>query len=135
MIVPRSRSPIHKMLPVLGVVAALVLGFAIAANRPGPGSGRHVLVISIDGMAATYYTHPPSGLEIPNLRRLMLEGSFAETVQGVYPSVTYPSHTTIVTGRMPIEHGIYTNLSSREAGKNPEDWFWFAKAIRMRTLW
>jgi len=123
------------MLPILLVTAALVLAFAIAGNNPGPGSGRHVLVISIDGMAAGYYTHPPSGLQIPNLRRLMSEGSFAESVQGIYPTVTYPSHTTIVTGRMPIEHGIYTNLSSRQAGKNSEDWFWFAKAIRTRTLW
>jgi len=36
---------------------------------------------------------------------------------------------------MPAEHGIYSNLSSREAGKNPGDWFWFAKAIKTPTLW
>jgi predicted AlkP superfamily pyrophosphatase or phosphodiesterase len=63
------------------------------------------------------------------------EGSFAEAVEGIYPTVTYPSHTTLVTGRLPAEHGIYTNLSSREAGKNPRDWFWFANAIKLPTLW
>lgn len=135
MTLPGSRRAFHWLLASLVAMAALVLGFAIAANTPGSGSGRHVVVISIDGMPSSYYMQPPPGLQIPNLRRLMSEGSFAEAVEGVYPTVTYPSHTTIVTGRMPAGHGIYTNLSSRQAGKNSQDWFWFAKAIRARTLW
>jgi predicted AlkP superfamily pyrophosphatase or phosphodiesterase len=36
---------------------------------------------------------------------------------------------------MPAEHGIYSNLSSRQPGKNLEDWFWFANAIKVPTLW
>ena len=78
---------------------------------------------------------PPSGLQIPTLRRLMAAGSFAEAVEGVYPTLTYPSHTTLVTGRLPAEHGIYTNLSSREPGKHASDWFWFAKAIKVPAIW
>jgi predicted AlkP superfamily pyrophosphatase or phosphodiesterase len=92
-------------------------------------------MISIDGLGASWYMSPLPKLRIPNLRRLMEEGSYAEGVEGVYPSVTYPSHTTLVTGRLPGEHGIFTNLSSREAGKNPKDWFWFANAIQVPTLW
>jgi predicted AlkP superfamily pyrophosphatase or phosphodiesterase len=65
----------------------------------------------------------------------MEEGSYAEGVEGVYPSVTYPAHTTLVTGRLPAEHGVYTNRSSREPGKNLGDWFWFANAIKVSTLW
>ncbi len=53
-------------------------------------------------------------VRISHLLQLKEQGSFAEGVVGVYPSVTYPSHTTIVTGRRPAEHGIYSNLSSRE---------------------
>lgn len=113
----------------------LVLVAWIGLNTPGKAPGRHVMVVSVDGMGSSYYMKPPAGLEIPNVRRLMAQGSFAEAVEGVYPTLTYPSHTTIVTGRMPAEHGIYTNLSSRRAGKNPNDWFWFAKAIRVPTLW
>lgn len=98
-------------------------------------SARHIVVISVDGMGAHYYVSPPPGLHIPHLMRMKSEGSFAEAVEGVYPTVTYPSHTTIVTGQMPAAHGIYTNLSSREAGKNEGDWFWFASAIKVPTLW
>ena len=96
---------------------------------------RHIAVISVDGMGAHFYMSPSSNLHVPHLQRMKTEGSFAEAVEGVYPTLTYPSHTTIVTGRMPAEHGIYTNLSSRVAGKNPRDWFWFSNAIKVPTLW
>jgi predicted AlkP superfamily pyrophosphatase or phosphodiesterase len=86
-------------------------------------------------MRASAYMTPSPQAHIPNLLRLKEEGSFAEGVEGVYPTVTYPAHTTIVTGRMPAEHGIYTNLSSRQPGKNPHEWFWLTDAIKVPTLW
>ena len=116
-------------------VLAGLFAVVLLAENPDPPAAQYVVVISIDGMGASWYISPPAGLRTPNLRRLMAEGSYAEGVIGVYPSVTYPSHTTLVTGRMPAEHGIYSNLSSREAGKNSKDWFWFAKLIKVPTLW
>lgn len=120
------------VLLILGLAA---LGLLFATGQEGSKTARHVLVISIDGMGSAYYTQPLPGVHIPNIRRLMEQGSFADAVEGVYPTLTYPSHTTLVTGRMPVEHGIYTNLSSRQAGKNRDDWFWFANAIKAPTLW
>lgn len=113
----------------------LFFSSAQAQSQSAGASTRHVLVISVDGMGAAWYVQSSPDLKIPNLLRLKHEGSFAEGVIGVYPSVTYPSHATIVTGRMPAEHGITTNVSSREAGKNPRDWFWFANAIKVPTVW
>lgn len=107
-------------------------GASVATESP---ADRHVLVISVDGLGARWYMAPPPNLRAPNLERLKHEGSYAEGVVGVYPSVTYPSHTTLVTGRMPRDHGIYSNLSSRQAGKNPHEWFWFASSIKVPTLW
>ena len=118
-----------------GVLAFAALALLIARAFLARGTGRHVLVISVDGMGSSYYMQPAAGLKTPNIQRLMAGGSFAQAVEGVYPTLTYPSHTTIVTGRRPAEHGIYTNLSSRQPGKNPDDWFWFAKAIKVPTLW
>lgn len=112
-----------------------LIGSQACSERPTPPAARHVLVVSIDGLGASWLTAPPPNLRIPNLRRLQAEGSYAEGVVGVYPSVTYPSHTTLVTGRLPAEHGIYSNLASREPGKNPDDWFWFANVIKVPTLW
>ena len=112
----------------------LSVGAARAGNVPSPE--RRVILISVDGLPSQLYLHPEKyGLHIPNLMRLKSEGSYAEALEEVYPSVTYPSHTTMVTGRWPREHGIFTNLSSRKAGVRPRDWFWYAEAIRVPTLW
>ncbi|HUI41587.1 MAG TPA: alkaline phosphatase family protein [Terriglobia bacterium] len=134
--VARRRSNIGRALAViLLVLAAAVLGVIIASKFPRPAAPPHVLVISVDGMGSAYYMNPAPGLRTPNLRRLLAEGSYAEAVEDVYPTLTYPAHTTLVTGLMPAGHGIYTNLSSRVAGKNPNDWFWFARDIKAPTLW
>jgi len=118
------------------LVRNLPINFAAqeAASARAPEQ-RHVLLISVDGLGAGLYDRLAGKIRISNLPRLRREGSYAEGVTGVYPTVTYPSHTTIVTGRMPAEHGIYSNLSSREPGKNAQEWFWFTKAIRVPTLW
>ena len=127
----------HLAIPFLLVffaVTGLALPMARGQNSE-PAPERRVLVISVDGLGASWLTNPPAGARIPNLRRLMEEGSYARGVWGVYPSVTYPSHTTMVTGRTPAEHGVYSNLSSREAGKNTKDWYWYSNAIKVPTLW
>ena len=128
-----NRAAAARRLALIVVAAALVS--PAAASGPVPPGERHTVVISIDGMCASWYRSPAPGLKIPNILRLKQEGSYAEGVEGVYPTVTYPSHTTIVTGKLPAEHGIYTNVSSREWGKNTGDWFWFSKAIKVPTLW
>jgi predicted AlkP superfamily pyrophosphatase or phosphodiesterase len=111
------------------------LQVAAQAQAPEAESSRHVIVISVDGMRASYYASPAPAERIPHIRELLRSGSYAEGVEGVYPTVTYPSHTTLVTGRLPAEHGIYTNLASREPGRNAGDWFWYASAIKVPTLW
>ncbi|MGA2631443.1 MAG: ectonucleotide pyrophosphatase/phosphodiesterase [Terriglobia bacterium] len=138
-----ARLKLKRLAVLAAGLLVLAASFSVlrshaSAQNPRAESAppaRHVLVISVDGMGANWYMSPPVGLRVPNLRRLMEEGSYAEGVVGVYPSVTYPSHTTLVTGRMPAEHGVYSNLSSRHAGKNPNDWFWFASAIKVPTVW
>ncbi|PYV02883.1 MAG: hypothetical protein DMG26_10465, partial [Acidobacteria bacterium] len=133
-----TRRPIECLTALLVAVAALCFSTSrgpAQTQTAAPSAGRHVVVISVDGMGASFYAAPRPGLRIPNIRRLMEGGSYAEGVEGVYPTVTYPAHTTLVTGRPPAEHGVYSNLASREPGKNAGDWFWFASAIKVPTLW
>src|SRR5437899_11938095 len=57
----------------------------------------HVILISIDGLRADYVVNPDAyKLRIPNLRALRGKGAYAVGVESVYPSLTYPAHTTIV---------------------------------------
>jgi predicted AlkP superfamily pyrophosphatase or phosphodiesterase len=119
--------------------AVLILAGTFPASlrgaTPPAAKSHHLLLISVDGMAGHLYAAAPPEARIPNLRRFMKEGSYAEGVIGVYPSVTYPSHTTLMTGRLPAEHGVYSNLSSRQAGKNADDWFWYFNSIKAPTVW
>jgi predicted AlkP superfamily pyrophosphatase or phosphodiesterase len=53
---------------------------------------------------------------------------------GVNPTVTYPSHTTLITGVAPAEHGIYNNTPFDPMGRNGDGWYWYATDIRVPTL-
>lgn len=95
-----------------------------------------VLMISVDGMKPEYVTQADRhGLKVPFLRSLVAEGTYADGVDGVWPTVTYPSHTTLLTGVLPAEHGIYNNLEFDPRHTFGEAWFWYAHEIRVPTLW
>ncbi|MBL8191566.1 MAG: alkaline phosphatase family protein, partial [Acidobacteria bacterium] len=80
-------------------------------------TGRPVLVISVDGMDYRYLRDCDKlGLKIPNLRRLMREGELTEGIEGVFPTITWPSHTTMITGVAPRQHGILGNRRPRSEG-------------------
>lgn len=97
----------------------------------------YVIMISVDGMKPEYYTKADQyGLKIPNIRSLCKEGSFAEGSETIYPSLTYPSHTTLVTGVKPSTHGIYSNLIWQgEETIKAEQWNWYSSAIKVPTIW
>jgi predicted AlkP superfamily pyrophosphatase or phosphodiesterase len=97
---------------------------------------RSVLLISVDGMKPEYITKADEhGLKIPNMRKMMQEGAYAEGVNGVVPTVTYPSHTTLITGVWPEKHGIYGNTTFDPERKNLGGWYWYAEDIKVPTLW
>ena len=101
-----------------------------------PGQAAPVLMISIDGLKPEYVTEADArGLKIPYLRTLMRDGAYAEGVTGVWPTVTYPSHTTILTGVSPAEHGIYNNLEFDPGRDFAQAWNWYEAQIRVPTLW
>lgn len=66
-----------------------------------------MVVISLDGFPA--YDLEDSKLPISMLRQLMKSGSYAKRMQPVNPTVTWPNHTTLVTGLFPRDHGLLYN--------------------------
>ena len=87
-------------------------------------------------MKPEYITHADEhGAKVPNLRRMMKEGTYAEGVQGVVPTVTYPSHTTLVTGVWPAKHGIYANTLFDPLDKGKTAWYWYAEDLKAPTIW
>jgi predicted AlkP superfamily pyrophosphatase or phosphodiesterase len=113
----------------LGAAFGLAAGlFAFAAEA------RPVLLVSIDGLRPDDVLHAPDlGVSAPNLRALADEG--AEGVRGVLPTITYPSHTTLITGVWPARHGIASNTTFDPLFKNQTGWCWYAEDIKAPALW
>jgi predicted AlkP superfamily pyrophosphatase or phosphodiesterase len=121
------------LLPTLLVVVLLVVS-AVAAQQPVQSP--LLLMISIDGLRPDHVTAADThGAKITNLRRFLTEGAFAEGVLGVIPTVTYPSHTTLITGVWPAKHGILANTTFDPLRENQGGWYWYAEDIRVATLW
>ena len=128
-------------------LAATVAGCA-RAGRPPPGGAppaggfepagpiRHVVVVTVDGLMPDSYLHPDAhGLRVPTLRRMVREGASSDGALSVFPSVTYPAHTSIATGVLPARHGIFTNRAFDPLDTNQEGWRWYAEDIRATTIW
>ena len=95
-----------------------------------------VLMISVDGMKPEYVLQADEHhLRLPTLRRILAEGTHAEGVIGVFPTVTYPSHTTLVTGVWPAVHGIYNNTRFDPDHTLNGAWYWYADQIKVPTLY
>ncbi len=95
-------------------------------RRTRPAS---VLLISLDAFRADYLERG----QTPRLTQLAREGVRAEWMTPSYPSLTFPSHYTVVTGLVPDRHGIVHNtmrdatlgafsLSNRDAVGNGGWW-------------
>jgi predicted AlkP superfamily pyrophosphatase or phosphodiesterase len=99
-----------------------------AAQPPG---ARHVILVTIDGFRPDYYLD--TTWHAYTLQSLVREGVHANGVNSVFPSITYPSHTTIVTGVQPATHGVYYNdvFDPATHGKI----YWNDSSIHAPTLW
>ena len=114
--------------------ACLTSGPALAEARPV--QGHPVLLISIDGLRpGDVLEAQQRGLHIPNLRRFLVEGTYAQGVTGVLPTLTYPSHTTLITGVAPKTHGIVNNQTFDPTAINQDGWYWYASDLKAKTLW
>lgn len=131
----RFWSVLCAAVALSGVLSGAVAGLFCAA--PAVADERladHVVVVSLDGLLPEYITHPGDfGLRLPNIQALRDRGSWADGVIGQYPSSTYPSHTSIVTGSRPADHGIYQN--TRFDPPEQGGWFFESSAINAPTLW
>lgn len=102
------------------------------AQTPKPS----IILLSIDGLKPDYVLDADKHhLKIPHLRRFVKEGAYATGVKGVAPTVTYPSHTTLITGVAPSVHGILNNSPFDPFSKNASGWYWYAEDIKVPTLW
>ena len=95
-----------------------------------------VLMISIDGLRPGDVLEADArGIKVPVLKKLATDGVYASGVRNALPTVTYPNHTTLITGVWPARHGIANNPVFDPLQKNMGGWYWYSQDIKVRTLW
>lgn len=114
----------------------LFLFLSLVAVLAAQSGANGLLLVSIDGLNPNYVIKADQyGLKLPNLRRILETGAHASSVRGVLPTVTYPTHTTMLTGVWPVKHGIYNNVTFDPLLTNLGGWYWYAEDVRVPTLW
>jgi predicted AlkP superfamily pyrophosphatase or phosphodiesterase len=96
------------------------------------------VVISIDGFAGFYWDDARA--RMPTLRRLAERGVVASRMQCVYPSTTWPTHVSLVTGVKPERHGVAANhILNRTTGETEDltgdPIYDAAKLLRVPTIY
>lgn len=113
---------------------AVLVALLFAVPALGADAAQRVVMISVDGLMPDYFQKADAlGLRIPHLRRLVRDGAWAR-VKGVLPTVTYPSHTTLITGVPPRVHGIGANTYFDPEERSNGAWHWYAAEVRVPTL-
>ncbi|MEO1981359.1 MAG: ectonucleotide pyrophosphatase/phosphodiesterase, partial [Fuerstiella sp.] len=91
----------------LTYILALSLFVAAPSARAVDRQVRHIVLVSVDGLSASYLTDQRANM--PNLRSMAQQGASAEGMITSFPSVTWPSHTSLITGTVPARHGVIGN--------------------------
>ena len=88
--------------PLFLLVSLLALSWTVLAQDE-----RHVILVTVDGFANFHLKNP--AIDLPVIRALARDGVEAASGETVFPSVTHPSHTTLLTGVRPLRHGVINN--------------------------
>jgi predicted AlkP superfamily pyrophosphatase or phosphodiesterase len=89
------------------LLVAASLSLAAPAFAATPHKDRCVILVSVDGLAGFYFDDPRA--DLPTLRKLAAQGARAGGLNCSFPTVTWPNHTTLVTGVEPARHGVIGN--------------------------
>jgi predicted AlkP superfamily pyrophosphatase or phosphodiesterase len=124
---------------LLAVLAAPARGQSAQPSNDGTAAthGPIVVLITIDGFPARALKDPR--LPMPALRKLQQQGAYADAMQPINPSVTWPNHTTLITGVTAAQHHVMANglITFPADGSMPEVKPWTPKEdwVHARTLY
>lgn len=108
----RALLPLAALAAVIALAAACAPRYVIArpgdfsrADAPATSLTRNVVLVSVDGLRPDAIGH----FAAPTLQRLMQEGSYSLVARTIMPSRTLPSHTSMLSGEPPDDHGVFWN--------------------------
>ncbi len=88
-------------------------------ERAPPPTARHLVLVTIDTLRADRLgCYGNRGLPTPHLDRLAAEGAMAPDAM-VHVPLTRPSHFSLFSGLLPVQHGIRDNLAPPRGPETP----------------
>jgi len=93
---------------------------------------KKLLVLSFDALGGADFEYMK---EKPEFKAFFEQAAICTNVSSVYPSVTYACHTSIVTGKLPRNHGVVGNTLVQPHRVNAPDWYWQRKYVRTETIY
>ena len=90
-----------------------------------------MIILSFDAMGGRDLQYMK---QQPNFQKIYEGSARCEKVFSVYPSITYPTHASIVTGKYPRSHKVVNN-SLIQPGRIFPDWMWQRKYIHGTTFY
>lgn len=93
---------------------------------------KRLLVLSFDALGGADYDYLKTQKPFQSF---FADATVCTDVSSVYPSVTYACHTSIVTGKTPVKHGIISNTLVQPERINTPDWYWQRKYIKGETIY
>ena len=100
------------MKPGPAIAVASLLATSCSGHGPrAPTTARHVVLVTIDTLRADRLgCYGSRTVETPHLDRIAGEGTIALQASASVP-LTLPSHASLMTGRVPPEHGLRDNFA------------------------
>lgn len=92
---------------------------------------KYLYVISLDGLSTLDFEYINT---LPSFKEFINTASYCKNVYSIYPTLTYPAHVSIVTGKYPKNHGVVNNTLLQINRKSP-DWYWHSKNINGDTIY
>lgn len=96
-------------------------------------AAKRVIVVSWDGLRPEFLTSDK--FKAPNTKKLMLAGSYSLDLEPVNPTLTYPNHTTMVTGVPSSVHGILSNTVFDPTKGPTPNWYWETDKLKATPIW
>jgi len=93
---------------------------------------KKLLVLSFDALGGEDFEYMK---EKPEFKAFFNQAAICTNVSSIYPSVTYACHTSIVTGKLPKNHGIISNTRLQPHRVNAPDWHWQRQFIKAETIY
>lgn len=127
---------------ILGVTILIILGIIFwyfdivryikIPKFMGNEKAKHVIMISLDGV---YEDDFEKLYQKKTFKDIIDNGAYSKEVTTIYPTLTYPIHTSIITGVYPNKHGVIHNNALQPGVKDSnQTWFWYSDEVKSKSL-